>query len=282
LQNDVVIRLGAARQLIRPRLDDMNPSISYGFSSSLNQASLPPYSGGGGNARLRPWRANAVDVTAEKYFGKDGYIAVAGFYKDLVSYIYQQSTLRDFTGVPTGTSEIANSNLGYVTIWQNGQGGHIYGLEASGTIPFSLFTRHLEGFGITGSFSYTENSIKPDPGSPPEALPGYSKYVTNVTGYFERGGFSVRGSLTDRSSYLGELTGFGGGRERRLARGEAVVDAQAGYEFKGGTLKGLGILFQGQNLTDEPFVTFNRGHGNQIIDYQRFGRRFLFGASFKY
>jgi len=282
LQSDIVVRLGAARQLIRPRLDDMNPSIRYGFSSTLNQAGLPPFSGNGGNARLRPWRANAVDVTVEKYFGKDGYISVAGFYKDLVNYIYQDRQLRDFTGTPTGTSEVALSNLGQVTIWQNGQGGSIYGLEASGTIPFSLFTRHLDGFGITGSFSYTENSIRPDPGSPPEALPGYSKYVTNVTGYFERGGFSVRGSLTDRSSFLGELSGFGGGRERRLARGEAVVDAQAGYEFKGGTLKGLGILFQGQNLTDEPFVTFNRGHGNQIIDYQRFGRRFLFGASFKY
>ena len=287
LQHDIVVRLGAARQLIRPRLDDMNPSINFGFSQQNNTpayiaAGGSPWSGGGGNARLRPWRANAVDVTAEKYFGKDGYVAVGAFYKDLVNYIYQATLTGDFTGVNPGGNYVPLTNFGPVYVWENGQGGHIYGIEASGTIPFSLFTRHLDGFGITGSFSYTENSIKPDPNSPPEALPGYSKYVTNVTGYFERGGFSVRGSLTDRSSYLGELTGFGGGRERRLARGEAVVDAQAGYEFKGGTLKGLGILFQGQNLTDEPFVTFNRGHGNQIIDYQRFGRRFLFGASFKY
>ena len=287
LPSDFVVRVGAARQLIRPRLDDMNPSINYNFSVANNTpgaiaAGGSPFSGGGGNARLRPWRANAVDVTVEKYFGKDGYVAVAGFYKDLVNYIYQQTTAQDFSGVTVPGGYIPLTNIGYVTVWQNGQGGSIYGVEASATVPFSLFTRHLEGFGITGSFSYTENKIKPDPNSPPEALPGYSKYVTNVTGYFEKGGFSVRGSLRDRSSFLGELTGFGGGRERRLAKGEVIVDAQAGYEFKNGILNGLGILFQGQNLTDEPFETFNRGHGNQIIDYQRFGRRFLFGANYKF
>ncbi len=287
LPSDFVMRVGAARQLIRPRLDDMNPSINYNFNVNANTpeaiaAGLSPWSGGGGNAKLRPWRANAVDVTVEKYFGKDGYIAVAGFYKDLVSYIYTQVLTQNFSGIPTPGNVVPLTNTGFVNVAANGKGGSIYGVEASGTVPFSLFTHHLEGFGITGSFSYTQNKIKPSPNDPPESLPGYSKYVTNVTGYFERGGFSVRGSLASRSSYRGELTGFGGGRERRLARGEAVVDTQVGYEFKDGRLKGLGILFQGQNLTDEPFATFNPGHGNQIIDYQRFGRRFLFGANFKY
>ena len=288
LPSDIVLRLGAARQLIRPRLDDMKSSIEFSFSQANNTpeaiaAGGSPFSGSGGNARLRPWRANAVDVTAEKYFGKDGYIAVAGFYKDLISYIYQATLVGNFTGVDPGGGNVALTNFGPVYIWQNGQGGSIYGVEASGTIPFSLFTRRLEGVGLTGSFSYTENKILPNgPGSKPESLPGYSKYVTNVTGFFERGGFSVRGSANYRSSYTGEITGFGGGRERRLAKGEVVVDTQVGYEFKDGILKGLGILFQGQNLTDEPFQTFQPGAGAAIIDYQRFGRRFLFGANYKF
>lgn len=288
LPSDFVLRLGAARQLIRPRLDDMNPSITYSFSQANNTTTFLDsggfaFGGTGGNARLRPWRANAVDLTAEKYFGKDGYIAVALFYKDLVNYTYTQTIIQDFTGVPVPGGFTPLDTRGYVQIQQNGQGGNIYGIEASGTLPLGLFSHALDGFGLTGSFSYTQNSIQPNgPGSKPESLPGYSKYVTNITGFYERGGFSIRGSVSDRSSYTGELTGFGGGRERRLAQGEAVVDTQVGYEFKDGRVKGLGILFQGQNLTDEPFATFNPGHGNQIIDYQRFGRRFLFGASFKY
>ena len=288
LPSDFVVRLGAARQLIRPRQDDMKSSIEFSFSQQNNTPGViagggSPWSGDGGNARLRPWRANAVDLTVEKYVGKDGYIAVAGFYKDLVNYIYQAVETHDFTGVNPGGGYVPLTNTGIVTVWQNGQGGKIYGVEASGTVPFSLFTSYLDGFGVTGSFSYTENKIMPNgPGSAPESLPGYSKYVANVTGFFEKWGFSARGSVNHRSSYTGEITGFGGGRERRLAKGETVVDTQVGYEFPDGRLKGLGILFQGQNLTDAPFQTFQPGNGSAIIDYQRFGRRFLFGANYKF
>ncbi len=40
---------------------------------------------------LDPWRANALDISYEKYFGEKAYVAAAFFYKDLKSYIYTQS-----------------------------------------------------------------------------------------------------------------------------------------------------------------------------------------------
>ena len=69
---------------------------------------------------------------------------------------------------------------------------------------------------------------------------------------------------------------------RRRAADETIVDAQVGYDFGSGALKGLSIYVQGQNLTDEPFVTTNPGQPLQVIDYQVYGRRFLAGASFKF
>ena len=36
-------------------------------------------------------------------------------------------------------------------------------------------------------------------------------------------------------------------------RAESLLDAQIGYEFRQGPLKGLSINLQGTNLTDEPF-----------------------------
>ena len=50
---------------------------------------------------------------------------------------------------------------------------------------------------------------------------------------------------------------------------------------------GLALLagcaaLQGQNLTNEPFVTTNPGDVRQVIDYQTYGRRFLAGFSYKF
>ena len=78
------------------------------------------------------------------------------------------------------------------------------------------------------------------------------------------------------------MSGFAANRTRRRAAPETIVDAQIGYDFGSGALKGLSLYIQGQNLNNEPFVTYNPGHPEQVIDYQLYGRRFLAGASFKF
>ena len=106
--------------------------------------------------------------------------------------------------------------------------------------------------------------------------------VANDTAYFEKNGFSARASMRYRSGFLAEVVGFGASRVNRIAKGETVVDAQLGYEVQSGALDGLGILLQGQNLTDEPFVTFVAGDERRVIDYQSYGRRYLLGVSYKF
>ena len=92
-----------------------------------------------------------------------------------------------------------------------------------------------------------------------------------------------RVSARYRSSFIGEVSGFGGARVRRRARPETIIDAQIGYDFQpGSALEGLSIFVQGQNLTDEPFVTDDPRDSRAVIDYQVYGRRYLAGASFKF
>lgn len=284
--SDFVIRAAAAREIIRPRLDDMRASLSFGYNYVvIGGQNFALVTGGSGNPDLRPWRANAFDLTFEKYFGTKGYIAAQFFYKDLKSYIYNQD-------VPIPTSSLvlappaAGNIVGPVAILNipvNGKGGSLYGVELAGTLPFETFSSALEGFGITGGVSYTKTKISPTPGAPPESLPGYSKWVANGTAYFERGGFNVRGSVRYRSTFVGEVSGFAANRVRRQAAPETIFDAQIGYDFQeGSALEGLSLYVQGQNLTDEPFVTANPGDNRQVIDYQAYGRRFLAGFTFKF
>ncbi|MBU6165698.1 MAG: TonB-dependent receptor [Alphaproteobacteria bacterium] len=284
MPDDLLIRLGVARQIARPRMDDMRAAINYNFNPALGQTQgVTPWGGGGGNPLLRPWRANAIDISVEKYFDGKGYVALAGFYKDLKSYIYEVAQPFNFTGfpIPAGVPEPL-TRQGFVTQWVNGNGGQLYGAELSGQLPFSTFVSALDGFGVNGSIAWTKSNVAPAPGADPDDLPGYSRWVTNLTGYYEKGGFSARASMRSRSSFQGELRGFGGGNQRRRADGELILDTQISYEFQSGGLKGLTLLAQAQNLTNEPFVTFNPGRPQEIIDYQDYGRRFLIGFNWRY
>lgn len=285
LQDDLIVRLGAARQLARPRLEDMRASISFGYNDSRTPSTdlqFSPWSGEGGNPRLEPWKADAVDLSLEKYFGREGYVSGALFYKDLKTYIYTQTALYDFTGFPvTGGIEPA-LRQGFVTTPQNGEGGEIYGYEIAATVPFGMAWAPLEGFGVQASYSLTKSNIQPDPTNPGRPIPGLSEDVINATVYYEREGFSTRVSARHRSSFIAEVQGVGAERLLRMAKGETLIDAQMSYEFQTGSVQGLTLLLQGTNLTDEPFITHELNDSRQVIDHQVFGRRYLFGASYKY
>lgn len=282
-ESDFVVRFAAAREIIRPRLDDMRASASFGYT--FLDPTTVAVTGGSGNPDLRPWRANAVDLTFEKYFGTKGFIGVQFFYKDLKSYIYNQ----DVT-LPSSSLALASPGVGVtilptavLNIPVNGSGGSLYGVELAATLPFGEVVPALDGFGLTGGASYTKSSIQPNPGGNAEDLPGYSKWVINGTLFFEKGGFNLRGSMRYRSTFVGEVSGFAANRVRRRAAPETIVDAQIGYDFQEGSmLQGLSIYIQGQNLTNEPFVTYNPGDARQVIDYQDYGRRFLAGFTYKF
>ena len=87
MENDQAVRIGVAREMARPRMDELKATEESGYDFNTG---LPD--GSGGNAQLDPWRANAFDISYEKYFGqRSGYVSVAGFYKDLESYIFRQT-----------------------------------------------------------------------------------------------------------------------------------------------------------------------------------------------
>ena len=273
-----VIRFAAAREIQRPRLDDMRVNFSYGVDPVERIVT-----GSGGNPSLRPYRATAVDLNFEKYFGNKGYLAAQLFYKKLHNYIYTAEFPFDYSSYPVVDPGYAFSYQGRISAPINGDGGEIYGIEAAGTLPFETFVSALEGFGVTGGVSYTKSKIQPDPNTPASDIPGYSRWVANGTAYFEKGGFSVRGSMRYRSTFLGDFSGFGANRVRRRAKAETIIDAQIGYDFQSDSaLEGLSLFIQGFNLTNEPFVAINPGEPLQVMNYQNYGRRFMGGFTYKF
>ena len=142
----------------------------------------------------------------------------------------------------------------------------------------------LDGFGFFGSISYTESAIKLA-SNPSNAItiPGLSKWVGTAEGYYEKNGFQARVSYRFRSSFLAEIAGLSANPEYRTSKAEAILDAQIGYEFQeGSALEGLSIQLQAKNITDRPFVTYENGDPRLVRDYQRYGRDFYLGVSYKF
>ncbi len=285
--DDTFVRFALARTLARPRMDDMRASRNYSFNVANNIPGAEaddnsPWSASSGNPELKPFIADVVDLSLEKYFGnRRGYVSLAGFYKHLESYVYTRNQIVDFTGYPSGgVTPVINQGLSSSP--DNGEGGWIRGVEFALSTPFDIFHPALEGFGFFFSASATDSEIQPDPSQDPTPLPGLSETVVNGTVYYERSGFQARLSTRYRSDFLGEVAGFGNGRTLRSVAGETVLDAQVGYEFQNGPLEGLSILAQANNLTDEPFKTFQNGDERQTIDFHRYGRTFAVGLNYRF
>jgi iron complex outermembrane receptor protein len=283
-----VLRFATARVQARPRMDQMRASRTYGFneqnrnSTNINAAY---FNGGGGNPELRPWQADILDVSYEHYFTPRSYVSVAGFYKDLKTYIYNQNVVQDFSGLnyPTAAGQgVPASFFGLYNSPQNGTGGTIEGIELAASLALGDFIAPLEGFGVVASWADTSSDIQPEPGNPSRPIEGLSEQVSNVTVYYERNGFQARVSNRYRSEFLGEVAGFGNGRTFRTVGEESIIDAQIGYEFQSGPLEGLSVLLQGNNLTDEEFVTLNNNLETQPIDYQVYGSTYLIGINYRF
>ncbi|HYC98034.1 TonB-dependent receptor [Brevundimonas sp.] len=285
LKDDLFLRTALARTMARPRMDQMRASRGYSFNPTLNvpgaTVNSSPWSGGGGNPELRPWIANVADVSLERYFGRSAYVSLAAFYRDLETFVYDEQRPADFTGFPTG-GVVPVINTGLYSSPQNGEGGGMWGVEFAASAPFEMFHPSLEGFGAFVSISRNGSEIEQPGTNTKTAIPGLSETVANLTLYYERYGFQSRVSARYRSEFLGEMSGFANGRTLRQVGAETVIDAQIGYEFQPGPLEGLSALFQVNNLTDEPFYTFQNGDDRQIINHQSYGRTFLFGVNYRY
>jgi iron complex outermembrane receptor protein len=294
LAHDVHLRAAAAVTVARPRMDEMAGGSSFSVVSDTGTPSVQGgvsyywIQNGGGNPKLKPWKANSFDLAIEKYFSNKGYVSAAVYYKSLTSYIFNQSKVQDFTGYdlpidPTLTYVNADTHrLGVSTVKSNGHGGTIKGLELSVSLPLDTFTPVLNGFGFIVSGAWNRSAVNPL-GTKEIPVPGLSSKVINSTLYYEKYGFSARVSNRYRGTFLGEIHNFDSSLDYKNIKSESLVDAQVGYEFRNGPVKGLTLNLSGTNLTDAPFVQYNYGDTSYYpTKYEKYGAIYAFAISYKF
>lgn len=285
LGNGNTLRFGLARQMARPTLDDMRANGT--FSVDATKGIL---TGNGGNPQLKPFRADALDVSYEKYWGKQAYVSVAAFYKKLNTYIFKDTFGYDFASLITPTTPLpsSGSTVGTVTQPRNGTGGSIDGVELAGSFPLNLVSSYLDGFGLQASYSNTHSAIQLPTGGFSNnistvtiPLPGLSKQVTNFAVYFEKWGFEARLGQRYRSDFVGSITDQYGDSQLVYIKKERITDAQLSYAFQEGFLKGLSILLQANNLNNAPYVEYKDVPSNESKRV-KYGKTYLMGVNYKF
>lgn len=280
LGDNTKLRLGLSRAVARPDMSDMRGGMTASVASDLH------WYGSGGNPALKPWLSTDIDVSLEHYFAKGSYVALAFFDKEVKRAIVTKDVTHNFAGFNNPSPFIPVTSIGTLTTPTNVDGGYVRGLELSLTLDAGQMIPALDGFGFTGSYAYSDSNL---PGTNSDGsvnlnttLEGLSHDVASATVYYEKAGFEFRVGTRYRSGYT--ATRHNAFRfVMDTIRPELVTDVQAGYTFQGGPLKGLGVLLEVNNVTDEPYVVTQTAEGQTVIkEFHKFGRQFLLGFNYKF
>lgn len=305
LKRDLIARFGLGMQTARPEVN----SLRAGGSTPRLNTNPGPDEGTwqvtyAGNPDLKPWKASAIDLSVEKYFGKRSYVSFAAFRKNLLSYVTSSELPVDRTQTPLPAGYVPSPGvvvqpLGGEIKPRNGSGGRVEGFEFAAALEGSMLTPMLDGFGVVFSASKLNSSIRDqqvdqnsntvvvNSSTPINGLSGRSN---SLTVYYEKHGFSARVSQRYRSAFTATTRDIFFRPTTRSQGADKVVDMQLGYTFDdAGTYKGLSVLLQVNNLTDTGTVNYKSPSGEapdatQLVPnftYQ-FGRQTLLGVNYKF
>ena len=306
LRPDLITRFGLGLATARPEINDMRAG---GSTPRLNTDPGPnegkwqtTYAG---NPELKPWKASAIDLSIEKYFGKRSYVSFAAFRKNILSYVIasEQPVDRTSTPLPAGyvpSPGVVVQPFGGEIKPRNGSGGRLEGFEFAASLEGSLLSPMLDGFGVVLSASKLNSSIRDqkidqnsnlvvvDSSTPINGLSGRSN---SLTVYYEKHGFSARVSQRYRSPFTATTRDIFFRPTTRSQGADKVVDMQLGYAFDdAGAYKGLSMLLQVNNLTDTVTTNFKTPGNADVPDptqlvpnyTYKFGRQILAGLNYKF
>jgi len=262
--DEVVLRAGVYRSLVRPNLADLAPRF---LVEQNDEAEL-------GNPDLDPYKAWNYDLSAEWYFGRNAVLQVGPFYKQIDDFIvttYASDTVYDGTPV----DELSRPD--------NGDKATVFGVELNYQQALDFLPAPFDGLLVGANYTYvdSEGRFNTEDGQRKIALPGTSKTVYNAMLGYEKHGFSLRLAATHRSEYLDEVSP--GADEDRWVLSHLQYDLTARYRIT----PQLQVFAEGINLSDEPFRAAYRGTaagGDRLSQFEEYswtakaGLRFSFAA----
>lgn len=220
LSEEMLLRFAVAGVMARPTFEELRPGIVI---RATNPNATP--TGSGGNPQLDPTEATQWDLSWEWYFGDSGLLSAALFYKDIDTFIFNQTQIR--TNIPdplyssngllldggtcltedkydANTCDVAEVPF---TIPLNGIGGEIKGLELAYQQNYTMLPGFWGGLGTIINYTYADSEATFYSEGDNDSYNGFpfpntSEHTANATVYWQQGGHSLRLAYNYRSERL--------------------------------------------------------------------------------
>ncbi|HVC02299.1 MAG TPA: TonB-dependent receptor [Steroidobacteraceae bacterium] len=246
LTKELVLRTSAAETMARPDYSALGGAVS------LTDLILV---GNGGNPNLKPIRSANYDASLEWYYGPESLLSVGVFYMDMSSYVDFGNSTQTYYDMLLGSNQQYTITAPINTTAQD------KGVELTWDQPI------WGGLGIESNMTYATGETADH-----TPLVGASTLTYNVSGYFERGGFSTHLAYTYRSHYLVGLDRSSLENEDSIGNLDAALDYQITRRW--------GVTFDVLNITDAT-IKYYAANTSQPRAFYSNGRQYYFGVRFK-
>jgi iron complex outermembrane recepter protein len=253
LDDGLFLRFAASRTVTRPTFAQLDPALTLNASTATLLGS-----GTSGNSNLTSEKSVNLDLSLEKYFGRNNALTGAVFYRHIDGYIQTISN-----------PEQIGQFLYQVTSPINAPAGKIEGVEAGYTQFLDNVPSWLQGLGIQANGTYVDGDFQ-----------FISKWSYNVVGIYERGPASLRVAYNWRSGF--NAAGTPGGAQPLepgtiYAKSQPWLDLSASWRI----VDSLTMTFDATNLLNSYYQDY---FGNPTVfprDTRRFDRQYSLGIRYR-
>jgi TonB-dependent receptor len=265
--DELVFRLSASQSQTDPT-GDMSPGLRWGQPRPNNLTATA------GNPDLEPYVSTNIDLAAEWYYNRGGYLSATFFSKRVDNYIvsgyaWEKIPMGNSSGhFPDGYADVRVSRP------RNLEVAKAKGIELAFAHNLFYLPAPWDGLGFVVNATFVDC---PDTLAPGEdnyerafALEGVGD-SQNLMVYYDRGPLGIRVSYNHRDDYL-TRTFNGHGNEPLFTKGSGQLDLRASYNIN----DHIGITLDGTNVTHERQETYGR-YKNQWVSIYDPGYRYTLG-----
>jgi TonB-dependent receptor len=242
--------------MARPPVDKLAPtnttaSVAWGEFTQVY----------GGNVDLKPYSAVQADVSLEWYYAKNSIFNVAVFQKDIKNQITTSWEPNQDIGVPGYLFNVMRPI--------NGDKAKVHGIEVG--------LQHLwdNGFGMRAQ--YTRNHAMSWVGGERRPLEGVAPATSSVGLLYEQGPWSLSVDADHTDGFTTAVNVLGAGYDERV-QPVNWVSANVSYAIN----DAWRVTLEGRNLADATERYTIAGNSLLPQGYNRYGRAFTIGASYKF
>ncbi len=275
LRPNLLLRLAASRNLNQPDVADLRAAA---------QVNATPFGGTitSGNPALKPFTSDALDLSLEQYWGRDGYASLGLFYKHLDSFITSETSVIPYaqTGYPLEfLYQDQDGSILYNVIQPvNGSGASIFGVEAAIQRDLRFLPAPLDRLGLAANVTFASgrSEVTYDSGTVRLPLIDLSRWSGNTTLYYTGRGWDARVAAAYRGTYR---VGIGNnGNIGEWIKPSLTLDFAAHLAI-GARMQ---ALIEGRNLTDAPVVQYTDRSARRLLARTRSGRVFSAGLRYRF